>query len=512
MRGTDFAEQLQALSPAQREVRVLAHLDKQVRWPWVPVPILGEDGAPRGEVRVASDLFAIGEPGDFLRIPLSGPGADMVAATAGAILPTSKLSDLIWQAADVKLPPLPWGPPYDGSMLSLDRVIEHHRRIEDERAGRTGLVAGHKKDVVLSKRLGWQPKQVAIYGWHRANDAGAGVPIQPLSLFHEASYADYSHGVRLVHRTMTLDGHEVDIEDVLANPATYALLARGTDGPLTTVRYPGSARPASAPSKPPPSTPAAPPPLLRLGMVGHEDEVRAWQARLQGLRYSVLVTGEFDAATDKATRAFQGAHGLAQDGIVGPLTRKAAEGAVPPPKAHGGPIPFVQAQRFTPATGRPIDLVVLHSTEGSEVAGAARAVATWFAGKAGVPAPQASAHYVVDASSIVQCVREEDVAWHAPGANHNGIGVEHVGYAKQKPTDWGDPYSAAELALSAALVATVCKRHGIPVAFVDAAGLLRHERGITTHAEVTKAFHGSGHTDPGAGFPMDAYLAMVRAS
>ncbi len=511
MRGTDFAEQLQALSPAQREVRVLAHLDKRVRWPWVPVPILGADGTPRGEIRVSSDLFAIGEPDDFVRIPLSGPGADMVAATAGAILPTTKISDLIWQAADVKLPPLPWGPPYDGSMLSLDRVIEHNRRIEAERLGRTGLVAGHKKDVVLSKRLGWQPTQVAIYGWHRASDTGEGAPIQPLSLFHKASYADYSHGARLVHRTMSLDGHEVDIADVLADPTTYSLLARGTDGPLKSIRYPGSAVTATTPSKPPPSSPAAPP-LLYLGMTGHEDEVRAWQARLQGLRYSVLVTGEFDAPTDKATRAFQGGHGLTQDGIVGPLTRKAAEGAVPPPRAHGGPIPFVQAQHFTPATDRPIDLVVLHSTEGSETSGAARAVALWFAGKAGAPAPQASAHYVVDMNSIVQCVREDDVAWHAPGANHNGIGIEHVGYAKQSAAAWGDPYSAAELALSAGLCAGICQRHGIPVAFVDAAGLLRHERGITTHAEVTKAFHGSTHTDPGAGFPMDAYLAMVRAA
>lgn len=507
MRGSEFVEQLRGLTPAAREARVLANLDKRVAWPWVSVPIVGSNGTRRGEIRVASDVFSMGTIDDFVRIPLSGPGADAVAATAGAILPTTKMVDMIWRAASVKLHPLPWGPPYDNSMLSLDRVIEHNNRIEVQRNKRAGLVAGHKKDVVLTKRLVWQPKQVAIYGWHRVN----GTPIQSLSLFHEASYADYSHGVRLVSRAALLDGEEVDLEDVLADPSLYRLLALGTDGPQKTVRYPG--RPVStAPAPAPISLPAGPPPLLFLGMVGNEGEVRAWQALLQGLRYSVLVTGEFDDATKLATQTFQKAQGLGADGVVGPLSRKAAADAVPPPVQHTGPIPFIAAQHLTPVTDRPIDLVVLHSTEGSEVGGAARGVALWFAGKTKYPAPQSSAHYVTDNAVIVQCVREGDVAWHAPGANHNGIGIEQVGFAKQSPADWNDPYSAAELGLSAGLCAGICARHKIPVVFVNAAGLLRGERGITTHAEVTKAFRASTHTDPGVHFPMDAYLARVRAA
>lgn len=514
MTGQEFVATLQGLTPAAREARVLASLDMQVKWPWVAVPICSGHGEVRGEIRVSSDVFAIGTPGDFVRIPLSGPGADMVAAANGAVLPTSKISDMIWRAATVKLAPLPWGPPYDGSMLSLDRVIEHHARIEAQRRGRVGLVAGHKKDVVLSKRLGWQPTQVAIYGWHETN----GVPIQPLSLFHEASYADYSHGARLVARQMMLDGVERDLEDVLADPALYALLAPASDGPLKSVRYPGGKAASSVQMANPAATPAAPAgtsaalPLLYLGMPDETlatDAIKAWQRTLQKLRFGILVTGEFDEATDTQTRAFQAAHGLVVDGKVGPLTRKAATAATVPPAGHGGPIPFVQAAHFTPVAERAVDLVVLHSTEGAEVGGAARAVASWFAGK---QAPNASAHYVVDNDAIVQCVKENDVAWHAPGANHNGVGIEHVGYARQSAAEWGDPYSSRELILSAGLAGGVCARHGIPVAFVDAAGLVRGERGITTHAEVTKAFHGSTHTDPGPWFPMQVYLDMVRAA
>jgi hypothetical protein len=54
----------------------------------------------------------------------------------------------------------------------------------------------------------------------------------------------------------------------------------------------------------------------------------------------------------------------------------------------------------------------------------------------------------------------------------------------------------------------------IPVQFLTAADLKRaledtDVKGFTTHAEVSKAFKPTGHTDPGKGFPMDEYLAFV---
>jgi N-acetyl-anhydromuramyl-L-alanine amidase AmpD len=122
----------------------------------------------------------------------------------------------------------------------------------------------------------------------------------------------------------------------------------------------------------------------------------------------------------------------------------------------------------------------------------------------------AVSHNCIDNDSIVQCVRDSNVAWHAPGANHNGIGLEHAGYASQRLEDWRDAYSTAELQLSAQLARELCDRYRIPVAFVDAADLRRRRRGITTHWEVSKAFRKTDHTDPGPNFPMDDYLAMVR--
>lgn len=175
---------------------------------------------------------------------------------------------------------------------------------------------------------------------------------------------------------------------------------------------------------------------------------------------------------------------------------------------------FKQAQSYTKA-GRSrasIKWIVLHSMEGPEDVKRAEHVASWFAGELGpkFPAPRASAHYAVDSDSIVQMVHDRDVAWHAPGANRQSIGIEHAGKARQTRKEWLDAFSGPMLLMSAELTAALCNMYVIPRMFIDAEGLLRGEAGVTTHAEVTKAFKRSTHTDPGANFPMDWYLERVR--
>jgi N-acetyl-anhydromuramyl-L-alanine amidase AmpD len=172
-----------------------------------------------------------------------------------------------------------------------------------------------------------------------------------------------------------------------------------------------------------------------------------------------------------------------------------------------GTVPLIRARHFTPANRSAVDLVVLHSMEAPEKPDTAEAVARWMAGKT---APQASFHYGVDVDSVVRLVADKDVAWHAPGANHNGIGVEHAGYAGQRPLDWADPYSAAMLHLSAQLVAALVERWSVPIKWVGAAELVKGVRGITTHAEVSVAFKRSDHWDPGPDFPAEGYLELVR--
>ena len=169
--------------------------------------------------------------------------------------------------------------------------------------------------------------------------------------------------------------------------------------------------------------------------------------------------------------------------------------------------PFVESPHVTKTSGRKIDLIVIHTMEMDEKGDTAEHCALWFKN----PAAKVSAHYCVDSNSIVQCVRDQDIGWHAPGANHDGIGIEHAGRAKQTGRDWSDAYSTAMLERSAGLVADLCKKYAIPVTWLYAADLQAGKRGITTHKAVSDAFKRGSHWDPGPGFPIERYLALVRA-
>ena len=145
------------------------------------------------DVPVSTDYLAIGTDQDFVRAPLTGPAAQLIASEMGYALPTAALVAEIYKQADVKLRPQPtnWYL-YANAMRKGSNYVLFNRTIETQRQGRAGLVAGHKKDVVATNLLDAYPGRVAIYGWQQAG----GAPIQPLAVPHDYSYEDYSHGIR----------------------------------------------------------------------------------------------------------------------------------------------------------------------------------------------------------------------------------------------------------------------------------------------------------------------------
>ncbi len=262
------------------------------------------------------------------------------------------------------------------------------------------------------------------------------------------------------------------------------------------------------------------PKLMRHGYVGAA--AAAWQATLEALDYDVTdPVGEFGDSTHNATLAFQKLRELGIDGVVGNETKSnliklaAPRVEVGPGPGASRPVPFLQAKHYTLAN-RPNDSikwVVLHSMEGAEASTKAETVSRWFAGlNPRFPAPRSSAHYAIDCDSIVQMVRRQDVAWAAPGANRHGIHLEHAGKARQTAAQWRDAFSEPMLQRSAILCAQICKRHCIPIRFVDRHQLDLGNKGITTHNEVTRSnlSDRGTHTDPGKNFPMDWYLGLVR--
>lgn len=238
--GSQFLEKTKGMNRTQREAAILAELQKGNvpdflrQWKEVQVSTVGPDGRTHtGTVRVMPDYLAIGSNEDFLRIPMNPLTAQRVADQYGAMLPTTKIVDEIWKQAEVKLSPRPMKP--GPQMMSDDYYRRHQQTVEGQRAGEPlgALIAGHKKDVVISNRLAAHPDRVAIYGWHQPN----GKAIQPLSTVHENTYADYSHGIRLVAPTMIVDGVERPVAEILADPVLCKLVSG--EGPIRNARVPG---------------------------------------------------------------------------------------------------------------------------------------------------------------------------------------------------------------------------------------------------------------------------------
>jgi hypothetical protein len=135
-------------------------------------------------------------------------------------LPTPVIVDAIYEQAQVRLEPQPMEP--GPEMRSSGYYLRHNSLIEGQRSGLPeGLIAGHKKDVVISLRMKGQPDRVPIYGWHRK----AGDPIQPLSLVHGADYEDYSHGLRLVSPVACLNGEPVALGNLFDDPVWGSFLS-----------------------------------------------------------------------------------------------------------------------------------------------------------------------------------------------------------------------------------------------------------------------------------------------
>lgn len=181
-------------------------------------------------IYVSPDYISIGTDADWARIPLTPMAAQQIADSFHCFLPTKKIVDEIYKAAAIKLEPVPMYAFRD----STPTMYQHHLIIEGQRKQQKGLIAGIKKDVILTEQLLNPSKQnkVAIYGWHQLN----GKPIQPVYTGHVNWYVDYSHGIRLIYERIKINGKWVHYTDALKHPVWYRLLT--DESQLLFIRYP----------------------------------------------------------------------------------------------------------------------------------------------------------------------------------------------------------------------------------------------------------------------------------
>jgi hypothetical protein len=196
----------------------------------VEATVVGSDSVKHTvSYEVMPDYLAIGSDEDFVRMPMIPYTAQDFCDAFGFVLPTRKMVNDIWAAAKTHLDPRP---------LTVERespltFFQHHKIIEDQLkgVGHDTFVAGIKKDVVVTNKLGESPHRVAIYGWHYPT----GAPIQPLYTGHVDWYVDYSHGIRPVRRSMRVDGVAQPFETIARDSVLAPLLS--DEGQLTVMRY-----------------------------------------------------------------------------------------------------------------------------------------------------------------------------------------------------------------------------------------------------------------------------------
>jgi hypothetical protein len=145
--------------------------------------------------------------------------------------------------------------------------------------------------------------------------------------------------------------------------------------------------------------------------------------------------------------------------------------------------------------------VVIHSTEG----GSPGSVAHMFARESA----RASTHLVLDDHECFRMLPDLVIPWGAPGVNTSGLHIEHCGFARWTREEW--LAHGAELLRSAYKAAKWCHLYGIPRRFVGKYRLKLGFRGFVTHKTASDAYGGSGHWDPGTGFPKDVYIKYVKA-
>jgi hypothetical protein len=188
---------------------------------------------------VIPDYMAIGSNDDYFYVPMTPILAQKVADFLKCSLPTKKMVDQIYEQAKIKLPPAPIPP--TKAMTTVPVFIKHSSSVQQQlipyitQHNLSELTAGNKKDIIISNKIYTEKTaKVVIYGWHQLN----GKAIQPVYNKHSNTWADYSHGVRLVNDKLLINGKKTKLKKVLSDAKLSALLS--DEGIIIKAYYPTS--------------------------------------------------------------------------------------------------------------------------------------------------------------------------------------------------------------------------------------------------------------------------------
>lgn len=172
--------------------------------------------------------------------------------------------------------------------------------------------------------------------------------------------------------------------------------------------------------------------------------------------------------------------------------------------------PNVVVRNYSPnqseRTGVPLNLIVLHDTEGANLPDSTAdlvGLGSWFARPI-----EASAHVATDSDgNSGRYVSDRKKAWHCMAYNSASLGIEQVGFASQSRLTWLKNWK--QLRETARWIAYWSLKYHIPIrkASVSNGSVLRS--GVTRHMDL--GVIGGGHLDPGSNYPFYRVLLLARA-
>jgi hypothetical protein len=232
-----------------------------------------QGGTHTARVWITPDCLAVGSNDDWLRVTVTGYGAQRLASAWGCLLPTPKiLLKAFFQSSTARLTAHPlraWGTRGDHAgdgkhqgcntaMRWAEDIIQgviacnpstpvppaippmfepalgaHGSPPACTLASRNPagqILVGHKKEVVLPYHT---RGMLTFWGFYDGNDPAHPTFRQSGNAAHPIGFTDYSQGARLVHPVMEIDGAQVNYADVLGDPVQF----RAVHDPIAMVQY-----------------------------------------------------------------------------------------------------------------------------------------------------------------------------------------------------------------------------------------------------------------------------------
>jgi hypothetical protein len=228
MLGTDIIKLFSNKTGSAREQEIARLLDMEALPAFLDnmKPITVTSGGRTLVYYVMPDFLCLGQDTDFFHIPMTPPAAKSWMQKNNFSLPTKTMANQIFKQCEVKVRPFTFGSlSKEVQNLRMENTavyVDQSKKIQAVIGSNLGkLIAGHKKDVVLSNGILAHPHNVAIYGWFDSR----GKAIQGLNYeSHVVGYVDYSHGLRMVSNVCYLDGVETSLQKIWSDPVLCTLI------------------------------------------------------------------------------------------------------------------------------------------------------------------------------------------------------------------------------------------------------------------------------------------------